>query len=402
MKTSRLVAVPLLVSILLFSLTANAAAATCTRLANDFTLFNWNDVSKWDCGFVPGPTDIAVIPGQVDFFDPIANIALNEDITLAGFVMAGGRIEGAYTITVTDEMLWSGGDLHYTNTAPFVSPSVVVIAPGANLTVQIDAVTMSSRGKIINEGTTLWKTGVYTSSPPTLDGASGMFINNGTFRATASAATWNSTFENNGTIRIEPDGLAPVKIGTITNQGALAVKNGALSADLEQITGTTTLDRGMLQTQTFNPILLKGGRITGSGIIDNELINSGGVLAPIGVLRIDGFSPNNVLYTQGISGTLEMSIGGIVRGAQYSSLTINGGADMNGTLDVNFTGGFTPDPDDGFIIAACVNTCEGEFATNTSVLTINYGASLYSLGAEVELHAPLLLPQILKIEEFQR
>ena len=402
MKPSRLVAVPLLVGTLLFSLAANAAAATCTRLADDFTLFNWNDVSKWDCGFVPGPNDIAVIPGQDDFFDPVANIALNEDITLAGFVMEGGRIEGIYTITVTEEMTWSGGDLHYTNTAPFDSPSVVVIAPDAELTVQVDNQLMSTRGTIINEGSTIWKTGVFTFSPPTIDGSFSTFINNGTFRATASAATWNGRFENNGTFLVEPATIEPVSFGKITNHAAFTVRNGAINTDLQQITGTTTLDRGVLQSQSLIPYVLQGGRLTGSGTISNELLNNGGVVAPTGILRFNAFMPGLIVYSQGISGTLEMAIGGLVRGSQYGSLTINGSAALKGTLDVKFTDGFTPDPDDGFVIAACTDGCEAEFDTNTSALTINYGETLYTLGAEVELAAPLLLPYIVNIENFQR
>ena len=93
MKPSRFVAVPIIVATLLCSLAATASAATCTRIASDFALFSWNDVSKWDCGVVPGADDIAIIPASEGAFGPVANIALNEDITLAGLVMAGGRAE---------------------------------------------------------------------------------------------------------------------------------------------------------------------------------------------------------------------------------------------------------------------------------------------------------------------
>lgn len=378
----------------------HASAATCIRLAEDFTLFDWNNASRWDCGFVPGPTDVAVIPGQTDFFDPVANIALNEDITLAGFVMEGGRIEGAYTITVTDVMTWSGGDLHYTNTAPFISPSVVVIAPGATLNVQIDDSIMTSAGTFINEGVTIWRTGTYTFSPPTITG--NQFINNGDVTATAANGNWNTGFTNNGTLLVKPAGVEPVDFGAIDNLGNLTIENGTLGTFFEQITGTTTLKNGTLKSLDFDPMQLKGGRITGSGTINGRLNNSGGTLAPAGLLRMIASSSFEIGYTQGVSGTLEMSIGGLQRGSQYSSLTLNARANISGTLDVNFTNGFTPTPDDGFVIVDCVEACEGEFATNTSALTINYGPTLFSLGAEVGLPDPLRIPYILRAEEFQR
>lgn len=363
-------------------------------MADDFTLHNWDEPSKWDCGFVPGPDDIAVIPGPKNFFDPVANIALNEEITLRGLNVGGGRLEGNYTITVTEQMIWSGGDLHYTNTAPFVSPSVIVIAPDATMHVQVDQQIMSSAGTFINYGVTLLTSGEYTFTPPMLGGIGSQFINHGEFRASASRASWTVLLTNHGTLNVEPDGAEAVEFSQIQNRGTVNIRQGTLSADYEQITGTTELDQATLTTATLDPILLKGGRFTGQGIFDNTVINSGGTLAPSGVIRIEGESSSDLLYTQGISGTLEMVIGGTARGSDYTSLSVQGRAEISGKLDVSFQNGFMPGVDDGFVVVGCLISCEGEFTTNTSALPLNYSPTVISLGAEVALPEPLRLPLI--------
>jgi hypothetical protein len=369
-------------------------AATCTRMADDFTLHDWDDPSKWDCGFVPGPDDIAVIPGPEDFFDPVANITLNDDITLRGLNVGGGRIEGDYTITVTEQMIWSGGDLHYTNTAPFESPSVIVIAPDATLRVHVDQPVMSSAGTFINHGLTLWTSGKSTITPPTLGGIGSKFINHGEFRASASNATWTVLLTNHGTLIAEPDGAETVEFSQIQNNGTVNVRQGTLSADYEQITGTTELEQATLTTATLDPILLKGGRFTGRGTFDNKIVNSGGTLAPTGILYVEGENANELLYDQGMGGTLEMRIGGTNWGSEYGSLVVRGRAEISGTLDVSFQGGFLPKVDDGFVVMTCLNECAGEFATNTSALPLNYGQTVISLGAEVAPPEPLRLPLI--------
>jgi hypothetical protein len=294
-------------------------------------------------------------------------------------------------------MVWSGGDLHYTNTAPFVSPSVIVIAPTAELIVEVDASIMSSAGTFINEGETIWRTGTFTFAPPLLGGIDSRFINNGSFVASASRATWNVELINNGTLTVEPDGVQAVTIDLIDNHGDVVIRTGTLSTGYRQFTGTTTLDQGKLFDRFFSNVELRGGRFGGRGAVDGALVHTGGTLAPIGIMRIGSPDVDGPSYTQGVSATLELAISGLERGEQYSSLTIDGSGEFGGTLDPIFENGFVPGDDDGFIIAHCTTACTGEFDTNTSALTINYNPTLYTLGAEVELpvQSPLRLPLIL-------
>lgn len=402
MKLCGFLATPLMVFIMLFAFTIDANAATCKRLAVDFTRFSWNDATKWDCGIVPGPNDIAVIPKGENVGDAIANIELNNDITLRGLIMEDGRIEGKYTMTVTEQVIWSGGDLHYTNTVPFKSPSVLVVGPGATMTIQVDESIISSQGTIINYGTAIWKTGTYTFSPPFIGSNDNRFINHGDFTATLAKGTWGGSFENHGNMVIESEsGVTSnfqdaISFGLLTNHGNLTITNSSLSASFRQVTGTTSIESGKLLVSSFEHAELDGGRMQGKGTIVGGLVNSGGILAPTGTLRIESDFPGDLLYTQESGGTLEMPIAGTQRGSEYGSLSVSGRATLAGTLDPRFADGFTPGPDDGFAIIECAS-CEGEFDTNTSALTINYGQSLFSLGAEIELQSPLRLPFIINV-----
>ena len=106
-------------------------------------------------------------------------------------------------------------------------------------------------------------------------------------------------------------------------------------------------------TANINNVLIDGGGMVnlnagtlgGGGEISANVDNSGGTVAPgnsPGILTIDGN------YTQGASGTLALEIGGLVPGEDHDKLAITGTADLNGTVAVELTGGFTPANNDTF------------------------------------------------------
>ncbi len=382
----------------LFALTPSAAsAATCTRLLeSDFSLRAWDDATGWDCGSIPAPSDTAILPTFDQFVgESEPNLALNRDITLAGFEMYSGRVEGRFTMTITQAMVWSGGDLHYTNTAPFVSPSATIIAPSATLTVRISDTLLTSSGAFTNQGKINWVPATVAAGSPQISG--GKVNNLGDLTISAGDEDWNARFDNFGTISVNAPTGTPT-LGSVFNHGEIEVQNGALKAgSFDQITGTTTIASGTLDVNNFDGVILRAGHMRGKGAIRGFLDNRGGTLAPTGLLRIGLDNNFNKAYTQAPAATLFLNIAGTQRGTDYGSLNIVGTTSISGTLAVSFTNGFVPDPADGFVVAVCDPECTGQFAANTSGLPIHYNSNYIVLGANIPLptEPKLFIPSIL-------
>jgi hypothetical protein len=82
--------------------------------------------------------------------------------------------------------------------------------------------------------------------------------------------------------------------------------------------------------------------VGGSGIYN------GGTLAVRGLVTIDGD------YAQTGDGTLDVRIGGLMAGTDYSQLIVNGFAALSGTLAVTLTNGYQPQPGDRFQVLPLV------------------------------------------------
>lgn len=181
----------LLASFLLIGLPGEAHALVCTRqIEQDFDLRGWDEPSRWNCGLVPRPGDTAILPRIASPFQLPPNLALNRDVSIARFEMYSGRLANNYTMTVTQEMIWGGGNLHYINVAPFVSPAKTVIAPGAALKVRIDALDISSSGTFENFGDIHWQTAPLTLTTPRITG--NKVINRGRFTVETGGEEWST------------------------------------------------------------------------------------------------------------------------------------------------------------------------------------------------------------------
>jgi hypothetical protein len=380
----------------LFVLTPGAAsAATCTRLLeSNFLLRAWDDASRWDCGNIPAPADTAILPTYEQFVELPPNLALNRDLSLARFEMYSGRIEGRFKMTITQAMIWSGGDIHYTNTTPFVSPSATIIAPSATLTVRISDTLLSSTGTFTNLGEIDWVPATLAAGIPQISG--GKVSNQGNFAISAGDETWSVRVDNFGTLTVNSSGKPMV--GSIFNHAQIELQNGTLKVgSFEQVTGTTSFNGGTLDSTNFDGLIVRAGRIGGKGEVRGFLDNRGGTLAPTGILRIGLDTNFNNAYTQAPAATLFLDISGTQRGTDYGSLNIVGITSISGTLAVSFTNGFVPDPTDGFIVAVCDPECTGEFAVNSSGLPIHYNTNYIVIGANIPLPVDpkLFIPSIL-------
>jgi hypothetical protein len=137
--------------------------------------------------------------------------------------------------------------------------------------------------------------------------------------------------------------------GSFTNSGAMNVAGGSsLSVggpSYVQTAGTTIVDGSLLAGSLVD---IRGGTLSGNGLVGPNVKNSGtvapGTPPAAGVLFVGGD------YTQTVSGILNIVIGGLTAGTDYSLLRVFGNAVLAGALDVDLINGFDPTTDAFFDI----------------------------------------------------
>jgi hypothetical protein len=123
-----------------------------------------------------------------------------------------------------------------------------------------------------------------------------------------------------------------IGVGPGTANGSLRFAGGSLSADvIERGTGTAAFDwtGGTLRVNTFG---------NGAQLFDLNNAGSGRLSpgVPIGVTNIRGN------YVQGPSAASQLDLGGTTPATGHDQINVTGSATLAGTLDVRFSGGFTP------------------------------------------------------------
>jgi hypothetical protein len=109
--------------------------------------------------------------------------------------------------------------------------------------------------------------------------------------------------------------------------------------------GPGTMNINNRLTTAGGDITVNGGTLGGHGSVGGNVTNTAGSVAPgssPGILTIDGN------YTQGASGSIALQIGGLVPGDDHDKLIVTGTADLNGSVAVELTGGYTPSANDTF------------------------------------------------------
>jgi hypothetical protein len=173
----------------------------------------------------------------------------------------------------------------------------------------------------------------------TLDGASAQITDLGSNNALSNLSTNSGSFS-----LLNGAGLSTS--GSVTNTGAMTIGSGStLTTTGYTQTGGSTVVNGTLDTAIFT---LAGGTLGGSGTVLGDLVlSSDGSLSP-------GNSPGlftvNGDYTQDSLATLEIELGGLLRGDEYDVLVVTGNMELAGTLDVTLYDGFTPSEGDSFDI----------------------------------------------------
>ncbi len=197
-------------------------------------------------------------------------------------------------------------------------------------------------------------------------------------------------FDNQGVLNAS-GGNITIDAGPFTTSGTVIADAGRLinrtSGNFIQ-TGGNVVANGEIQVVS-NDYQLQGGFLSGTGLIDSNVINSAGTMAPgspTGVLTIEGN------FTQNSGATFDFEVGSTTNPALNDTLNlISGGvANLSGTIRIHRTPGFVPPLGQGFtIVGTAPNLRLGNF---TSIISDDFWHIEYLHNAAVAVFDGLGTP----------
>ncbi|GMV25823.1 MAG: hypothetical protein AMXMBFR58_18540 [Phycisphaerae bacterium] len=166
-------------------------------------------------------------------------------------------------------------------------------------------------------------------------------------------------FTNQGLLRVSGTGVLSINDGPFTTSGQVIVDAGRkldrTSGDFVQ-TGGTAIANGEIEVDSNN-YLLQGGSLGGGGLVDSNVINSGGSVSPgnsPGTLTIEGN------YTQQTGGELFIEVGGKNAG-EFDKLIVTGTTSLAGSIRLANLNGYVADPGDQVTVVTSTGALNGVF-----------------------------------------
>ncbi len=288
---------------------------------------------------------------------------LRGSIYSENLLLQGATIDGAASVSGT--VTWGAGDIGPGAALFIATNGQLVIGGGANYARIL-------RGSLTNAGVIIYEppgplglAGPLHNLPSGLfeihwdyhlfsSGPDGAFINEGTCRKSAAAATTECQvpFLNRGTLDI-PSGRFHFSDKYDQPSGDLVLRGGKIRSD--------------------QALTLAGGRLLGWGAVETDnLINTGATLSPScsnGVLTVMG------KYLQQIGGNLELCLGGTNPGTNLSHLAVMGAAQLSGTLTARLLPPFVPTPGDLYPVMSFISR-SGDFARLNGFILLGHNLRL--------------------------
>ena len=226
-------------------------------------------------------------------------------------------------------------------------------------------------------------------------GCQGINIQNGTFNLSAPGdltvdgtgssdgtglAQWggSATLEGSATLTGFGSGSRAVGVqdGTfnVTSTGMLGLDGSSGGQGLAQTGGNVSLDGQLATTGSPGGLYgynLTGGTLTGTGIIDGDLMADGGTIAPADAPGTLTITSN---FIQHAGNTLLLQVLGSGAG-QFDQLNVGGQASLGGTVTVWLRGGYLPGVGDEFPLLSC-SSVTGAFSVCSipAGISLNYGS----------------------------
>ncbi len=300
---------------------------------------DWSVAANWSPNGVPGSTDTATINNT-----GTVTVSANTDVGILN--LNSGSLNGAGTLTVSNTMNWTGGDMGGTGKT--------VIAPGATLNISNTSYLTIQRRTLENAGTTIWSGSSFLnckdpgtiisnrveavwevrSNQPFNNDGGGEFYNAGTFRKSASTGTtaFGFPFHNTGTVDLQTGTL---DFSTLYNSGSTTVSNGTLlslragsatgqftvgsAAGLEWVADSYSLNPGASLSPTGNYTNSSSGVLNVNTAVAIQNFWLAGTLRGTGTLTVS----NAMNWTAGNMGGGGGSGGGKTIVAPGATLTIS-------------------------------------------------------------------------------
>ncbi len=397
-----------------WNLTYNATNATLALVSPPMACATWTGAAGTGFWHTPGNWEAGVVP-------PAGAVVVIPDLPGTSAVTFSTGSVTIHSLTCDEPFVLSGGTLGITIEGTFNSTYT-----------QSSSSVLTGAGQVTHNGPCVWTGGGMTGGGVTTLQA-GMSINDGQFRSLGrtlnnagggtivtstsgsafsmtAAATVNNevgctfdfqssggislsgggggpqSFNNAGLLRKSAGGVSGISCG-VNNTGTIEVQTNLLLLffnDLVQTAGEIVLLNGAIDTG-FTPIALQGGALRGTGFVNGNLDNSGGVLEvglSAGLLTINGN------YVQTAGGTLDMEIGGTMAGTEYDQLAVSGAVTLDGTLNVALINGYERTGGGSFDLLTA-DSVTGSFAeTNLPALcaqewTLTYEPDAVNLTAEL-------------------
>ncbi|MCP4362701.1 MAG: hypothetical protein GY796_32250 [Chloroflexi bacterium] len=297
--------------------------------------------------------------------------------TPGGGVMLGkvsmsysSRLRGTNDITVTEVLTIAGNNAIVEGSSS--NANTLNIAAGARMMVNMDG-GLSFR-TLNNYGTVEQASGRIFAM---LNNA--VFNNHPSGVYTVTNGSMNGAGSVNNDGRITKLGLGDFDISfgiSLANSGIIEVMDGLLkmSGPFVQTSGETFLGSSTLENSNYS-LIFNGGKLYGNGAIDLfsgfRLENNGAIIQPTGLLSLDED------YVQGVSGTLQIDIGGLVPVNDYGVFEVLGQATLDGRLTLTPTNNFLPASGDIFRVMR-YGTHSGQFAQVERGLGLAFGPEYQS------------------------
>ncbi len=295
---------------------------------------------------------------------------------------AGGTHTGDFN-TATGTVLQFTGGTHIMDSGSDTSGPGDIAFTGGTSTYSTGSTYTVSGDTGINGGDAIFNINAVTNS---LTHGSGSFGGGSTGNITTS--TWMPTsgvtlndidliLAANGTNTLTGINVNSAGTATVTNQGSLTVNGSTIGSNftntgifivngsLNNLSGTATQSAGNfilgagsdITTANLNVV---GGTLTGTGTINGNVNNSGGILAA-------GSSPGTLIiggnYIQGAGATFQAELAGTaLAGTDYDLLSVGGTTSLAGTLDIQLFGGYAGAIGDQFDIIQSGGAIAGDFA----------------------------------------
>jgi hypothetical protein len=298
------------------------------------------------------------------FAHTAGSVTLTEDLDVRGsYALSGGQLT-AKSSSQVGAFVQTGGQATYAG-------NLQMSGAGANYTL--------SDGRLTTASTGMWSASRFTQTGGMHETAWLRTITRAVYEISGGrlvAPRLGVGEDAGGTVNVS--GTAVVEVAdrlTVSSSGQMTMTGGLLRAESIETSTSTT-----------NTLAWTGGRIElhkGSG----RLTNNGGVLAPTDVAG--GDSTSKLVFTGNFTqsaGSLELDLGGLVKGTQYDHIQVIGNATLGGLLTVVLADDFEPKVGDAFELIAATSVT-GTFGTlnlpalETGVWRIAYGSSSVVLRA---------------------